>query len=90
MYTGKEITLPVERLIECVDCEGKGGSKVTMCGTCRGMGAVIGVQNSMFGSSHVQMECPHCRGEGRSVAAKDKCRPVSPHEASSNIIIQSK
>lgn len=66
----REIT--VDRNVQCSACGGSGckaGTQPQQCGTCGGRGQVMHNQGIFM----VQTTCPHCRGRGRSVQAKDRC-----------------
>lgn len=65
-------TIQIPRHDHCERCDGtglKGGASPKTCGTCGGAGQVIQAQ----GFLRIRTVCPTCRGEGRSVEAKDQC-----------------
>jgi DnaJ family protein A protein 2 len=77
LYNGKTITMPVERIIICDLCKGKGtkGEKGGVsCKTCKGKGMVVRILQLGPGMiTQQQMICPECRGEGEMIAKEDRC-----------------
>lgn len=73
-YLGKTIKHPVKRQRNCETCEGKGGSNVTTCGTCKGRGVTTKVMRMGPLTQTFQQECSDCGGEGKSISEKDKCK----------------
>ena len=58
----------------CGSCQGtgaKGGTAFETCGKCQGRGVIQQVQNTMFGRTIRQMNCPDCGGTGKII--KEKC-----------------
>jgi DnaJ family protein A protein 2 len=75
VYNGKSVKLPHQKYILCEKCDGKGGSKVNTCGPCKGKGSIEKV--IQFGPgmySHASQPCNECRGQGKSISEKDKCK----------------
>ena len=67
VLTGKEVTLEVNRLESCEECQGSGaapGSKRETCTECRGSGTVRMSQ----GFFSIARTCPRCNGEGERVS----------------------
>ena len=68
----REIQVP--RNVTCDTCTGSGmraGATANTCGTCNGAGQVIQQQAFL----RIRTVCPTCGGEGRSIAAADRCPP---------------
>mgnify|MGYP002036539353 CR=1 FL=1 len=66
----KEIT--VSRAAPCETCDGDGlkeGASPSTCGVCKGRGQVVQQQGILA----IRTPCPACRGQGRTVAAADRC-----------------
>ncbi len=67
---GKEVEISVPRHGSCTTCDGSGakkGTKPKTCETCNGVGQVR-IQQGFFS---IQQTCPHCYGEGTTIA--DPC-----------------
>lgn len=60
----KSVTLDLDS--ECEECNGKGGSGETTCGTCGGRGRVVSQQRTMFGVFQSESTCPDCGGKGKT------------------------
>lgn len=74
-YKGDCLKIPQTCLRNCETCDGKGGSNVQTCGLCKGKGVVekmVQLGPGMY--QHVRSHCGECRGEGKSVSEKDKCK----------------
>lgn len=75
---GKEVTLDVNRLEKCPDCNGSGaaaGSSAETCSECRGTGQVKVTQRTPFGMISSQKVCTRCGGKGKTVSNPcPKCR----------------
>ena len=63
--------LRYKRQIKCDPCNGKGGTDVRECLTCKGTGHRIVVQNTPFGQMRTETTCPDCRGSGKII--KNPC-----------------
>eukprot|EP01017_Pseudomicrothorax_dubius_P042763 TRINITY_DN7023_c0_g1_i1.p1 TRINITY_DN7023_c0_g1~~TRINITY_DN7023_c0_g1_i1.p1 ORF type:complete len:395 (-),score=79.89 TRINITY_DN7023_c0_g1_i1:287-1471(-) len=75
IYLGKTIQLPHERLILCTGCAGKGGRQLQKCNTCKGKGVVDRIVQFGPGMySQSSFPCAECRGKGKIVPEKDKCK----------------
>jgi DnaJ family protein A protein 2 len=75
VYSGKSVKVPHSKYITCETCEGKGGSNIKTCAKCKGRGMiekVIQFGPGMF--SHSSAPCDDCRGQGKSIDEKDKCK----------------
>ena len=75
VYLGKMIEVPISRKRICEECNGKGGENVTTCSACKGKGMVermIMLGPGMY--QHSSQPCKDCKGEGKSVPEKDKCK----------------
>lgn len=57
-----------KRQDKCPPCDGKGGTDVRECLSCRGSGRRAVVQNTPFGQIRQEMTCPDCSGQGKRVA----------------------
>ena len=60
-------TIGLERMVECVDCSGKGAtkdSKIIKCDICDGTGQVSRTQQSFFGVIQQAFVCEECEGAG--------------------------
>jgi molecular chaperone DnaJ len=66
--------IKVQKLVACSSCQGSGaqpGSRPQTCGTCRGVGRVRQVRQSLLGQMMTESVCPTCQGRGQVV--KDPC-----------------
>lgn len=77
LYNGKTVRLAISRNKPCGDCEGRGGKEGAekTCTDCNGRG--VRVQLRQIGPGMVQQmqsTCAACRGAGKSIAEKDKCK----------------
>lgn len=74
-FKGDCMKIPHTCLRTCETCDGKGGSSVQTCGLCKGKGLIekmVQLGPGMY--QHVRSHCGECRGEGKSVSEKDKCK----------------
>ncbi len=67
--TEKKINLDV--VVECTDCDGKGGTGEETCSKCHGSGTVTVQQRSLFGNFMSRTTCDECNGTGKTF--KKKC-----------------
>ena len=77
LYNGKTVKLAIARNKPCGDCEGRGGKAGAekQCGDCHGRGQRIQLRQIGPGMvQQMQMVCPACRGQGRTMDEKDKCK----------------
>jgi len=75
MYNGKVRKLAASRDIQCVDCDGKGGSNVKTCQSCRGKG--IKIQTIQMGPGMVSQSqgvCGDCEGQGNIIPPSSRCK----------------
>lgn len=71
---GCKKTISYTRNQTCASCRGTGaknGTAYTTCSRCQGNGVIQQVQQTMFGRTIRQTECPECNGTGKKVT--DKC-----------------
>jgi len=70
--------ITVDRLAPCDLCDATGSAdkaEPTMCGTCDGVGQVVGHQQTILGTMRVQQACPDCGGTGQRVENPcDECQ----------------
>ena len=59
--------LRYKRQIKCDPCNGKGGTDVRDCLTCKGTGHRIVVQNTPFGQMRTETTCPDCQATGKII-----------------------
>merc|ERR1712018_96903 len=74
LYNGKTRKLAVTREICCEKCNGKGGSKVEKCQSCRGSG--IKVTTKQIGPGMIQQmqsPCDSCGSQGEVISEAHKC-----------------
>merc|ERR1712076_88013 len=77
IYAGKTTKIAVNRERICAKCNGLGGKEgaVQKCGTCKGRGQVIRMQQlgpGMYTQS--QGPCDDCRGKGEIIDDANKCK----------------
>jgi len=79
LYNGTVKKLAINRKKICPDCEGKGGTgEPKHCSTCRGSGVTVQIRQIGPGMvQQMQTTCNDCRGEGKVISAKDRCRPCN-------------
>ena len=74
-YKGDCIKIAHSCTRNCEVCDGKGGSSVSVCSLCKGKGVIekmVMLGPGMY--QHVRSHCGECRGEGKTVSEKDKCK----------------
>lgn len=54
----------------CKSCDGKGGSDIKECTSCKGSGERVIVQNTPFGQMRQATHCNDCRGTGKQITNK--------------------
>jgi DnaJ family protein A protein 2 len=75
IYSGYMKSIIIDRNIVCVECDGKGGKSVHVCGACKGKGSVMRmVQLGPGMYSQSQSQCGKCDGEGKSIKPEDVCK----------------
>jgi len=77
LYNGKTVKLAINRDKMCSDCNGKGGKDgcEKSCSDCNGRG--VRVQLRQIGPGMVQQiqsACGNCKGTGKIMNEKDKCK----------------
>jgi len=77
LYNGKTVRLAISRNKPCPDCEGRGGKEGAekTCTDCNGRG--VRIQLRQIGPGMVQQmqsACSTCKGAGKSISEKDKCK----------------
>lgn len=71
---GVKKNIELYKAVVCDKCHGNGaepGTPIKECATCKGLGAVEHLQQTMFGAVRTQTACPECKGEGK--IAEKKC-----------------
>jgi len=77
MYNGKTVKLAISRNKPCPDCEGRGGKEGAekACSDCNGRGVKISLRQIGPGMvQQMQSTCSTCKGAGKSINEKDKCK----------------
>lgn len=69
---GTKMTINLDVMETCPECDGKGGHKERKCPTCGGLGVVNSEQRTLFGSFMSRTTCPECEGKG--VIYSETCR----------------
>lgn len=67
---GKKVTVRVNRLEKCSQCNGTGaqtGSSVNTCPDCHGTGTVRVTQRTPFGAMQSTQTCSRCQGKGKVI-----------------------
>jgi molecular chaperone DnaJ len=59
--------LKYKRQDKCSPCDGKGGTDIKDCLSCKGTGKRVVVQNTPFGQVRQETYCPDCQGSGKVV-----------------------
>jgi len=75
VFKGKMVSFEFKRKRPCSDCDGKGGSNVSVCSTCKGKRIVekmVMLGPGMY--THQQSPCHDCKGQGEKMEEKDKCK----------------
>ncbi|KAB1502413.1 molecular chaperone DnaJ [Corynebacterium sp. 320] len=73
-FSGVEREITVDTAVLCDVCDGTGSkskSAPVTCPTCRGMGEVMEIQNSVLGRVQVARPCSRCSGTGEII--EDPC-----------------
>lgn len=66
-------TIKLKSYVKDDHCHGTGakdGTSFQNCPTCHGTGVVDHMQQTFFGTQHVQAVCPTCNGEGETILEK--------------------
>lgn len=77
LYNGKTVRLAIARNKSCVDCEGRGGKAGAerSCSDCNGRGVRVQLRSMGPGMvQQIQSQCAPCKGTGRCIDEKDKCK----------------
>ena len=78
LFNGKTRKLAVTRDIQCVDCDGKGGSNVLKCDVCRGSGMKVTMKQLGPGMiQQIQSPCGECGASGEKVDPAKRCKACS-------------
>jgi len=75
LYNGTSKKLRLTKNVLCKDCDGEGGSGVHICRDCKGQGVKLIIRQ--LGPTMIQQmqaACQPCRGTGKIMAEKDKCK----------------
>jgi len=72
---GATKAVTIKRLVQCSDCDGRGGENFSSCVTCNGTGTVRHARQTPFGVFATQATCAHCKGLGE--VADDICGTCS-------------
>jgi len=75
VYHGKMGHVNVDRKVLCDGCNGKGGSEVEKCTSCKGRGVVIKMVQLAPGMySQSQADCGDCKGSGEKIKKEHICK----------------
>ncbi|CAB4064872.1 DNAJA1 [Lepeophtheirus salmonis] len=75
LFNGKTRKIAANRDILCDKCDGKGGSKVSVCDTCHGSGMEVRTKSIGPGFiQQMQIQCSKCGGGGEYVDPASKCK----------------
>merc|ERR1711988_1149747 len=77
LYNGKTVKLAINRDKMCSDCNGKGGKDGAekTCPDCNGRGAKVQLRQIGPGMvQQIQSACTLCKGTGKTISEKDKCK----------------
>ena len=77
LYKGTVRKLAVQKNVICDKCDGIGGKKdaIETCNLCQGSGFQMHVQQLGPGMLHqVRTCCSQCKGQGKSIRPKDRCK----------------
>jgi len=75
LFKGKTKKLAINREVSCSACDGKGGSKVETCSSCKGRG--MKVMTKQIGPGMIQQmqsPCDDCEAKGEIVSEAHKCK----------------
>lgn len=67
IFQGCTKKVRLKRYTPCTECNGKGGSDIKTCSTCKGTGRVRRVSSGFF-QMLTENECPSCNGTGETIA----------------------
>lgn len=77
MYNGKTSKIAINRDKLCGSCDGRGGKAGAekSCTSCHGRGVKVMLRQVGPGMvQQVQVHCPDCGGQGKTMREQDKCR----------------
>ncbi len=75
LHNGKTRKLAANRDVCCGDCDGKGGSKVETCSTCKGRGMKVMTKQIGPGMmQQIQSPCDACGAAGEIISEAHKCK----------------
>ena len=66
-----------KRQDKCGTCDGKGGTDIKDCLSCKGTGRRVVVQNTPFGQIRQEAPCPDCQGSGKVI--RNVCKDCNGH-----------
>lgn len=72
---GVEKKIKVSKTVACNTCHGsgaQGSNSFNTCGTCKGVGQIRRVTNTILGQMQTTTTCPTCNGEGQVIANRCK------------------
>ncbi len=70
----EEISLSINFVDVCVDCNGTGASESEFCEKCQGIGSIMETQSGQGVFIQSSTTCPDCRGRGsRTIKTCDEC-----------------
>ena len=58
--------LDIETMVDCDECDGKGGFGEKTCSRCHGSGVVTAEQRTILGAFMTRTTCPDCNGKGKT------------------------
>jgi len=58
--------IEMQRMVQCEECRGKGGSDFVQCSTCQGQGMVRHAKRTPFGVFATTTTCSKCKGTGEA------------------------
>lgn len=86
---GTKKIVHVDTLVECDECNGRGGFKEKTCSQCHGSGTVTAQQASLFGTFMTRTTCTSCSGKG--ISYETTCKKCSgAGKVSKNVEIEVK
>ena len=72
---GKTKKLAINREVSCSVCDGKGGSKVETCTSCKGRGMKVMTRQVGPGMiQQMQSPCDDCEAKGEIISESHKCK----------------
>merc|ERR1719498_594470 len=75
LYNGATKKLRLSKSLLCSACDGKGGSRVQTCVSCKGQGSKMMIRQIGPGMvQQMQVQCDRCDGKGECIAPGDRCR----------------